>query len=194
MRKSTKPPARSTDSRLRGGATDGMPDADEVWRQMLELGRRLKAASAELPFSRLWVGASGTVIMQHVFTMPRFFQGVRDYLYLFVHCASKTMCEAVIEGVGSVWDQCASPVRHLGMEASQQECAIAYNGPPPYHPAAPAFIARTLNLVFNGKAWKFTHKDQRTERIPAFATSGESKVTHKHKTHDASRLPESLFK
>ena len=47
--------------------------------------------------------------------MERFYKDCQDYLYLFSHCAAKSMCEAVIEGCGSVWDKqaCAAPSLHL---------------------------------------------------------------------------------
>ena len=76
---------------------DDMPDGAELQRQFELLSSRLITASTLPQFSH-WKGASGTVIMHDVFTMSRFFSNVPDYLYLFSHCATKTMCEAVVEG------------------------------------------------------------------------------------------------
>ena len=81
-----------------------------MWSQFLELCRRLQAAQQELLF-RKWKDASGTVIKVDVFTNPRFYVGCEDYLYLWQHCATKTMCEAVVEGMGSRWDKVARAER-----------------------------------------------------------------------------------
>ena len=102
-----------------------MPPFDVVWEQFLRLrgetmvllctfsvtnhrqsllSGRLRIASGEASFKH-WKGASGTVIMKDVFTNPRFYMDCGDYLYLFQHCATKTMCEAVVEGMGGCWDR-----------------------------------------------------------------------------------------
>ena len=39
------------------------------------------------------------------------------------------MCEAVVEGMGSVWDQSCDPVRHLSFENSTEEAVIAWSAP-----------------------------------------------------------------
>ena len=46
------------------------------------------------------------------------------------------MCEAVLEGMGSVWDLAADEKRGSAFVYSQKEAKIAYNGPPAYTPEA----------------------------------------------------------
>jgi len=82
-----------------------MPPFESVWEQWLLLCGRLQVARTEDPFKKRWSGASGTVIMQDIFTNERFYTGCRDFLYLFQHCACKTMCEAVVESMGGTWDR-----------------------------------------------------------------------------------------
>ena len=84
---------------------EDMPPFDDVWAQFCELAKRLQAASGEASY-RTWKGASGVVIMKNVFTEQRFYVGCEDYLYLWLHMACKSMCEAVVEGMGGVWDRC----------------------------------------------------------------------------------------
>ena len=76
-----------------------MPPFEDVWTQFLELATRLRAAASEAAYSSKWKGASGIVIMKNVFTEPRFYLACEDYLYLWLHMATKSMCEAVVEGI-----------------------------------------------------------------------------------------------
>ena len=72
------------------------------------------------------------------------------------------MCEAVVEGMGGIWDRCATDRRNVGFETGVVESVLAWNAPPPYHPSADAFIARSLEHLFGGAGkWKkaFTHND-----------------------------------
>jgi hypothetical protein len=41
--------------------------------------------------------------MKTVFTDARFYSCCKNYLYLWTHMATKSMCEAVVEGMGGVW-------------------------------------------------------------------------------------------
>ena len=74
--------------------------------------------------------------------------------------ATKSMCEAVVEGMGGVWDRCD---RQGNWVTATLEAVVAWNTPKPYHPAAVAFINRSLDH-WAGKAgaWhdRFTHRDQ----------------------------------
>ena len=70
--------------------------------------------------------------MQSVFTEPRFYVGVEDYLYLWLHMASKSMCEAVVEGMGGVWDRVATDRRNVGFDTGVKESVLAWNAPQPY--------------------------------------------------------------
>ena len=103
------------------------------------------------------------------------FQGVDSFLYLFQHCATKSMCEAVIEGMGSVWDKAADPERHPAFEESSKEAVIAWNAPKPYMPEAKHLIKRALDNHFGDKPWNFTHTDTQ-ERYSVF-TAGNSTLS-----------------
>jgi len=154
-----------------GGAGDGggdipavlpMPAYDVVEAQFKDLGLRIFQAAKE-PAYGFWTGASGVKIMQSVFTEPRFYVGVEDYLYLWLHMASKSMCEAVVEGMGGVWDRVATDRRNVGFDTGVKESVLAWNAPQPYHASAEAFIARSLDHLFGGAGkWKthFTHNDR----------------------------------
>ena len=176
---------------LNSSACD-MPGDDELQSQFELLAGRMRTAFGERPFSARWSNASGTVLMVDVFTNERFYSGCRDYLYLFQHCATKTMCEAVVEGMGSVWDKCASPERHPRFEASVEEAVIAWSAPQPWHREAEVFINHALNDHFGaGKPWNFSHSDQRVERMKAW--QGGSKVIHHLHNSHPSRLPVAYY-
>ena len=66
--------------------------------------------------------------MADVFTRVEFYKDCPDYLYLFQHMATKTMCEAVVEGMGSVWDQCTDPHRHPRFEMGAKEACRRLDG------------------------------------------------------------------
>ena len=117
-----------------------MPSFDVVWAQYTTLAQRLREA-ATLPAYSRWSGASGTVIMKNVFTEPRFYSKVGDFLYIWLHMATKSMCEAVIEGMGGVWDRSN---RHGSWETAIEEAVVAWNSPQPYHPAAIPFVNHAL--------------------------------------------------
>ena len=42
-------------------------------------------------------------------------------------CSAKTMCEAVVEGMGGVWDASAEPRRHPNFETGVEEAIIAWS-------------------------------------------------------------------
>ena len=103
--------------------------------------------------------------------------------------ATKTCCEAVVEGMGSVWDQCTDPVRHPRFEVGAKEAVIAWNAPAAYLPEAEPFVSRALSRHFKGKPWNFTHTDmQLRQRV----FNGGSKVVARHR-RDALRLPSSMY-
>ena len=104
--------------------------------------------------------------------------------------ATKTICEAVVEGMGSVWDQCTDPHRHPRFETGQQEAVIAWNAPAAHLPEADPFLRRALNRHFNGKPWNFTHTDlQLRQKV----WSGGSKVVDRHRK-DPLRMPSSFYR
>ena len=128
---------------------DDMPAGPEIERQFQLLCSRLSSARALPQFSH-WQGASGTVIMADVFTMSRFYEGVPDHTCIssLTACATKTMCEAVVEGMGGVWDRSASDRRHPSFQAGVQEAVIAWSAPQPWHREAEAFICRALSELY----------------------------------------------
>ena len=95
---------------------DPMPSISELWVQRCTLESRLQMFANDSPYKGLWHGQSGTAIMRNIYTEVKFYQGVGDFLHLFKHMACKTANEAVVEGMGSVWDDSASPKRHLNFE------------------------------------------------------------------------------
>ena len=140
------------------------------------MSSRLREASSEHPFAKRWKGASGTVIMHAVFTQERFYKGCPDYLYLFQHCATKTMCEAVVEGMGSVWDKANDPQRNPDFEAGVKEAVVAWSAPQPFHAEAKPFLTKAFNHLFGSRdKWSFTHVDQRVDRLPShFGGAGKN--------------------
>ena len=172
-------------------ATDRMPNHGVVFTQFVMLTSRLQVAFTELPFSVRWKGASGTVIMKDVFTMERFYKDCHDYLYLFSHCGSKSMCEAVIEGCGSIWDKGAR--HHPSFTVGTERGVIAWNAPRPWHPEAKVFVNHALAHLFKGDVHgHFNHINKQTSRIPAFASSGGSVVMQRQK-RVPNRLPSNMY-
>jgi len=135
-----------------------------------------------------WSGAvSSTTVMAVVLTQPKFYSIAPNYLYLFQHCALKGVPEAVVEGMGCVWDSCAMPGRHLSFEAGAQEAVVCWNAPRPYHPECDAFLARALTRYFEGGRWHFTHSCAETK-----SRTEQSKVAQKLRGR-AQRLPGSVW-
>jgi hypothetical protein len=104
-----------------------LPSDEVLVREFEALGRALQAASAQSLYGDRWRGASSsTVLMRDVFSQPKFYECCPCYLYLLQHCALKGVPEAIVEGMGGVWDRCAAPGRHLSFEAGVMlECAAA---------------------------------------------------------------------
>eukprot|EP00310_Coccolithus_braarudii_P018015 CAMPEP_0183334074 /NCGR_PEP_ID=MMETSP0164_2-20130417/2787_1 /TAXON_ID=221442 /ORGANISM="Coccolithus pelagicus ssp braarudi, Strain PLY182g" /LENGTH=436 /DNA_ID=CAMNT_0025503143 /DNA_START=118 /DNA_END=1428 /DNA_ORIENTATION=- len=154
---------------------DPMPSISELWQQRCALQSRLQMFANSSPYKGLWHGQSGTAIMRTVYTEVKFYRGVGDFLHLFKHMACKTANEAVVEGMGSVWDDSASPKRHLNFETGVKEAVICYNGPPPHRPEAKLFLHKSLNTYFEGgpDKWNFAHEDKRFRGI---VWAGGSKV------------------
>ena len=138
-----------------------MPALDIVWEEFVTLCRRMCEAFKQRTFKQRWEGASGTVIKVDIFTNPRFYEGCKNYLYLWLHMATKTMNEAVVEGMGSVWDAAADVKRHPSFDTGVQEAVIAWSAQQPWHPEAKPFLNKSLNLLFKGGQWNFFHRDVR---------------------------------
>ena len=164
------------------------------WKQFKLLCERLRAANGERPYIERWRNVSGVVIMKDVFTEPRFYQGCEGYLHLFAHCALKTMNEAVVEGMGSVWDASADAVRHPSFKQSVEEAVIAWSAPQPYHAAAVPFVNRALTHCFGSSDWgsHFAHLDKQVSRAPGWAMAGGKVVTGKKQ--EKPRLPASFYR
>ena len=181
----------SRDISLEAAAED-IPSWPVLRAEYMLLCERLRAAFTEDVFRRRWLGASGTVIMADVFTKPRFYMGCHRFLHLFAQCVMKTMNEAVVEGMGGMWDQAASSRRHLSFEHSVEEAVIAWSAPQPYHPEAIPFINQSLEHLF-GSEWqkRFRHQDERTERQNPWTLAGGQVVQRLKRTKR--QLPTGLF-
>jgi hypothetical protein len=196
----TRPPLASlrnwlvTRQLLHGGESNSnsgvepMPGTPVVWEQLCELSSRLRAASAERAYRHWKDASSSTVIMKSVFTEARFYHGCEDYLYLWLHMATKSMCEAVVEGMGGVWDRCD---RQGNWQTAIEEAVIAWNAPKPYHPSAKAFINHSLNHWAGGEdRWigRFNHQNKHhIER-----QLGKSNVIERKKREEQ-RLPSAFY-
>ena len=131
--------------------------------------------------------------MKDLFTVPRLYKDVPDYLYLFAHMATKTMCEAVVEGMGGVWDASAEPRRHPNFETGVMEAVIAWSAPQPWHAAAVPFINAALVHRFKDSKdgrFNFTHVNERTAQLPSWK-HGSQVLDRLHKT--TPRLPSNLY-
>ena len=108
--------------------------------------------------------------------------------------ACKTMNEAVVEGMGGMWDRCASDGRHPEFETGAEEAVIAWSAPAPYHPAAVEFINHSLNDVFGFAPdgtplkWNFQHIDSR-----AGVWNAQSAVVKRHRRNDKPKLPDEYY-
>ena len=126
--------------------------------------------------------------MKNVFTEPRFYSGCEDILYLWLHMATKSLCEAVVEGMGGVWDRSN---RHGNWETAVKETVVSWNAPSPYHPAAHFFINHSLDHAFGGTGkWHnaFTHHDK--HHIERAMGTG---VVMDRKKQTPQRLPDSCY-
>ena len=88
--------------------------------------------------------------MADVFTTPKLYECCRDYLFLFQHCALKHVPEAIVEGMGSVWDRCATPGRHLSFEAGAREAMVCWNAPKVFSSERDPFLLHALSVHFKG--------------------------------------------
>ena len=137
--------------------------------------------------------------MRDLFTKERFYAGCEDFLYVFQQMASKSMCEAVVEGMGSMWDACATDNRHLGLEAAAEEAVVAWSAPAPWHPDAVPFINHSLNHMFgkdaggHQKPWNFTRHDNQGKSTNLRGQLGGSLVTKRIQKESQSRLPSSVY-
>ena len=160
--------------------------ADEVLvRECEALSSALRAVSGQQLYRDRWsCASSSTVLMRDVFSQPKFYECCPGYLYLFQHCALKGVPEAIVEGMGGVWDRCAAPGRHLSFEAGVREAVVCWNAPRPYDEACDAFLDRALSHHFKGAMPHFTHASD--------AVTPQSKVVQKLRNTQP-RLPALLW-
>ena len=106
--------------------------------------------------------------------------------------ATKTRNEAVVEGMGSVWDKVNDPQRHPGFVTGAEEAVIAYSAPPCAAPEAEDFVRRALDHRFGGKGGKsnFVHTDASRDTD----LFGKSKVIEKVRARAQSRLPADVYR
>ena len=95
--------------------------------------------------------------MRDVVSQPKFYQCCPGHLGLLQHCALKGVPEAIVEGMGGVWDRCAAPGRHLSFEAGVREAVACWNARRPYDEACDSFWDRALSHHFKGGMPHFTH-------------------------------------
>ena len=89
-------------------------------------------------------------------------------LYLFQHCATKTLCEAVVDRMGGCWDLSSPTSRHPSFESGIEETMIAWSAPQTFHPEAKPFIAKSLRGLFGEDyASHFHLPNQQVSRIRA---------------------------
>ena len=170
---------------------EDLPPFSDVLGQFRLLSANLqRAAARDLPYSKQWKGASGTVLMRDVFTNRRFYADCDAYLYLFQQIALKTMCEAVVEGMGGVWDAAADPRRHPEFKTGVAEAVVAWYAPWPYRPEAETFLRSVLTHAYPGRDWQhvFTNIDSRST-----LWAHGSKTVTSHIANDAPRLPAHLY-
>ncbi|KAK3240904.1 hypothetical protein CYMTET_49290 [Cymbomonas tetramitiformis] len=131
--------------------------ASELWEQHKLVKVRLMAARMSEGYTAKWkADASGTVLMEDLFTDERLYEDVQDWLYLFQLCALKIQNEAVVEGMGSTIDRHATSVRGLPQDKYViNESFIEYNGCAPSE--CDFFFTAALGLYFKGKTWKSHH-------------------------------------
>jgi hypothetical protein len=161
-------------------------DFEHVLQQCTKLASKLQQevedfyAGATFPDSlHRWhekVGAeiltvSGTVIQEEVMTAKRMYQDCPDYIYMYQHCALKTMNEAVVEGMCSVVSRHATGVRGLSFNKYGMESIIVWNAPIPHK--ADAFLSAAVDLYFKGKkhGWRFFSVDTNRNRVAAARTN-----------------------
>jgi hypothetical protein len=89
--------------------------------------------------------------------------------------------------MGSVWDRCATPGRHLNFTAGAQEAVICWNAPQPYTDCDD-FCDRALAIHFKGKDLHFTHTSSTVAK-----RAEQSKVVQKLR-RVMPKLPASLWR
>ena len=106
------------------------------------------------------------------------------------------MCEAVVEGMGSMWDLCASDNRHLCLKSAAEEALVAWSAPQPWHPEAKTFINHSLNHLFgktpggDQKPWNFRHDNSTHKGTSKLVGTG---LVEGRLKQEPLRLPSALY-
>ena len=141
---------------LRAGVK--LPPVAGFEHQLATLVSRL---TSERTLRPLWRGASGTVIMNDLFSASeaRLHAGIGQLLWLFQYFALKTANESVNESMGGTVDMHAVGRRHLSQRACEEEAFIHWNGPPLVN--ARPLLHRALSIHFADQfdgIWHFNHR------------------------------------
>ena len=168
-----------------------MPAFSVVWREYVMLSKLLTEWAPRPGFQSWNRATSSTVIMKTVFTDARFYSCCKNYLYLWTHMATKSMCEAVVEGMGGVWDRCD---RQGNWVTATEEAVIAWNAPQPYHPVAVPFINRALEN-WGGLNWedRFHHNDRSRAQRGGIGASLQRGLVMTRKKAETQRLPAECY-
>ena len=100
-------------------------------------------------------------------------------------------CEAVVEGMGGVWDRCD---RQGNWVTATEEAVIAWNAPQPYHPVAVPFINRALEN-WGGLNWedRFHHNDRSRAQRGGIGASLQRGLVMTRKKAETQRLPAECY-
>ena len=165
---------------LRAGVK--LPPVAGFEHQLATLVSRL---TSERTLRPLWRGASGTVIMNDLFSASeaRLHAGIGQLLWLFQYFALKTANESVNESMGGTVDMHAVGRRHLSQRACEEEAFIHWNGPPLVN--ARPLLHRALNIHFADKLdgdWHFDHRSFGGQRAQ-FVRGRSVVLARKHEEH-----------
>ena len=113
------------------------------------------------------------------------YDGLKDFLHLFVSAATKTHAEGVAESVGNYVEIHAVKKRGLDINQVGKETFIHWNGPPISN--ATPLLEAALDRMFKGrKSWRFVTKKNNLEskvvsrlksevsRVPFFLPKGRN--------------------
>jgi hypothetical protein len=140
------------------------------------ISQRLQLLYQKPPYSTIWAAASGTIILEEIWTNQDLHVGVNGWLLLFNHCVLKMPNESVIESMGSTLDEHAGGKRGTGFERFSMEAVTHWDGPGACQ--SDRIIRAALTKMFKGgpKKWRFNHIDKRHRSKDTY----KSKVIAKH--------------
>ena len=80
---------------------------------------------------------------------PGLFNGIENFLHIFLKCATKTHAEGVVQSMGNQFDLHGNKRRELDVEAVGVEAKIHWNGPPIH--LSQSLGEAALDLHFGGR-------------------------------------------